>query len=64
VTARILSVDPARNSMVIFGPLGGESTLTVEDPALRARLQQIKPGEDVDVTYTQAVALTIEPRNQ
>jgi hypothetical protein len=64
VTARILSVDPARNSMVIRGPFGGESTLTVEDPALQARLQQIKPGEDFDVTYMQAVALTIEPRNE
>jgi hypothetical protein len=64
VTARILSVDPARNSIVIRGPLGGESTLTVEDPALQARLRQIKPGEDFDVTYMQAVALTIEPRSE
>jgi hypothetical protein len=63
-TVRILSVDPARNSMVIRGPLGSESTLTVEDPALQARLQGIKPGEDFDVTYTQAVALTIEPRHE
>jgi hypothetical protein len=37
-------------------------TLKVEDPGLQARLKQMKPGENFDVTYTQAVALTIEPR--
>jgi Cu/Ag efflux protein CusF len=62
VTARIVSVHPSKNSVVIRGPGGGERTLKVEDPALQARLKQIKPGENFDVTYTQAVAVMIQPR--
>jgi hypothetical protein len=62
VTARIVSVDPSSNTVVIRGPLGGERTLKVQDPALQARLKQIKRGEDFDVTYTQAVAVMLQPR--
>jgi hypothetical protein len=60
VTARVLSVDPSNDTVVIRGPLGGEHTLLVQDPGLQARLKQIKPGESFDVTYTQAVAVTID----
>jgi hypothetical protein len=62
VTARIMSVDPSKNTVVIRGPDGNTHTLEVQDPGLQARLKQIKAGENFDVTYTQAVALTVEPR--
>jgi hypothetical protein len=64
MTARIVSVDPANNSVVIRSPLGGEHTLKVQDPGLQARLKEIKPGESFDVTYTQAVAVSIEPQHR
>jgi hypothetical protein len=62
VTARIVSVDPKSNSVVIRAPDGSTHTLKVSDPALQPRLAQIKPGDAFDVSYTQAVALTVEPR--
>jgi hypothetical protein len=64
VTSRIISVDPSKNTLTIRGPQGAEHTLKVEDPGLQGRLKQIKPGENFDVTYTQAVAVSIAPRKK
>jgi hypothetical protein len=62
VTARIVSVDAKRNIVVIVAADGSMHLLRVDDPALRARLPQIRSGDAFDVTYTQAVALLVEPR--
>jgi hypothetical protein len=62
ITARIVSVDPSKNTVVVRGPDGNTHSLEVQDPGLQARLKQIKAGDNFDVTYTQAVALTVEPR--
>lgn len=62
VTARIVSVDPPNKTVVVRGPRGEQHTLKVENPDLQARLTQIKPGDNIDVIYTQAVAVSIEPR--
>ena len=35
--------------------------LKVEDPDLQAQLGKIKAGDSVDVTYTQAIAVAVEP---
>lgn len=62
VTARIESVDPSKNLVTIKTPSGETHELKVEDPDLQGRLKQIKAGENFDVTYTQAVAISVEPR--
>jgi Cu/Ag efflux protein CusF len=62
VTARVVSVDPNKNTVVIRGPEGNTHTLKVQDPDVQAQLKKIKPGEDFDVTYTQAVAMSVEPK--
>ena len=62
VTSRIIAVDAAKNTVTIRAPKGAEHTLKVEDPALQSRLKEIKPGQNFDVTYTQAVAVSLEPR--
>jgi hypothetical protein len=62
VTSRIVAVDAAKNTVTIKGPKGAEHTLKVEDPSLQAHLKEIKPGANFDVTYTQAVAVSLEPR--
>jgi len=33
----------------------------VTDPDLQSRLKDVKAGDHLDVTYTQAVAVSIEP---
>jgi hypothetical protein len=62
VTSRIISVDAAKNTVTIRGPKGAEHTLKVEDPGLQSHLKDIKPGSNFDVTYTQAVAVSLEPK--
>jgi Cu/Ag efflux protein CusF len=61
LTARVLSVDPKQNTVMVHGPRG-TSTLHVQDPDVQAQLKNIKPGDNVEVTYTQALAVSIEPK--
>ncbi|HTQ46487.1 MAG TPA: hypothetical protein VMI75_27210 [Polyangiaceae bacterium] len=61
VTSRIVSVDAAKNTVTIKGPKAEEHTLKVTDPDLQSRLKDVKAGDHLDVTYTQAVAVSIEP---
>jgi hypothetical protein len=61
VTARILGVDVADDTVLVRMPDGRLHTVKVADPALQAELPKIRAGEDVDLTYTQAVATDIEP---
>jgi lipopolysaccharide export system protein LptC len=59
LTAKIQSVDLKKNTVLIRGPQGKTHTLKVDDPDLQAKLRQIKPGDTVDITYTQAVAVAV-----
>jgi len=45
--------------VTLKGPQGGLRTIQVQDPALQARLAQLKEGDLVDFTITQAVAAAI-----
>jgi hypothetical protein len=61
VSARVSSVD-LKNDMVTFDmPSGGSRTVHVKDPTLQARLGQLKPGNMVEITYTQASVLSLQP---
>jgi Cu/Ag efflux protein CusF len=62
VTAKIVSVDTGMNTVMMRGPNGGVHKLEVTDPDLQGQLGKIKAGDSVDVTYTQAVAVSIEPK--
>jgi type 1 fimbria pilin len=64
LTARIVSVDTEKNTVGVRMPDGKTHTLKVDDPNLQAQLSKIKPGDNMDITYTQAVAVTIEPRKE
>jgi hypothetical protein len=61
MTAQILSVDQRTNTVLIRGPQGKTHAIMVQDPAVQAKLGRIKPGDNVDITYTQAVATSLEP---
>jgi Cu/Ag efflux protein CusF len=61
VTAKVVSVDAATNTVVLRGPQGGQHSIKVQDPDIQAQLKKIKAGDSVEVTYTQAVAMTLEP---
>ncbi len=61
VTAKIVSVDTANNSVLLRGPRGMDHTVKIQDPDLQSQLKKWKAGDDVLVTYTQAVAVSVEP---
>jgi hypothetical protein len=60
LTARVVSVDTKKNNVVVQGPQGKKHTLTVDDPDLQAQLAQVKPGDNVDITYTEALAVGVQ----
>jgi len=61
VTAKVESVDVGNKTVVVRGPDGNTHSLQVEDPDVQAQLSKIKSGDMVDLTYTQAVALSLQP---
>jgi hypothetical protein len=61
LTAKIDSVNADKKTITFKGNEGKTHTLKVEDPSLQAQLGKIRPGDNMDVTYTQAVAISVEP---
>ncbi|QKH33796.1 hypothetical protein FOC84_02100 [Achromobacter pestifer] len=59
ITAEIWHINKSANLVTLKGPQGGKRTIQVQDPALQARLQQLKEGDLVDFTITRAVAAAI-----
>ncbi|MGE8690113.1 MAG: hypothetical protein ACN6PJ_23400 [Achromobacter sp.] len=59
ITAEIWHINKSANLVTLKGPQGGMRTVQVRDPALQARLQQLKEGDLVDFTITQAVAAAV-----
>jgi hypothetical protein len=61
VVAQVVSVDADNNMVTFKGPKGNLKTVTVQDPAMQQKLPDLKPGQNVQFTYTQAVAASIRP---
>ena len=61
ISGEIVSVDTKRNVVKVKGPDGKVHEITVEDPSVRERIKDLKPGEVVQVTYTEAMAVSLEP---
>jgi hypothetical protein len=61
VNARVTSVDLKNDMVTLSLPGGGMRDVHVKDPALRARLGNLRPGSMVDITYTQAAAISVQP---
>jgi hypothetical protein len=64
ISGEVVSVDPKRNLLRVKGPQGKTQEIAVEDPALRERLKELKPGEVVEVIYTEAIAASLEPASK
>jgi hypothetical protein len=56
--AEVTAVDPAKKTITLKGPKGKVVTLDVKNPD---QFKVVKVGDQVDVTYTEAVALSVEP---
>lgn len=60
VTARVEDVDVRSREVTLRGPQGNTLTLRVDDSV--KNLEQVKKGDQVVVTYTQAIAVGVTPR--
>jgi hypothetical protein len=60
-TVKIDSVDAATNTVKFTGPKGKQRTVAVKDPNAQAFIKQLKPGDEVELTYTEAVAISVDP---
>jgi hypothetical protein len=56
--ATVVTVNPAKQFVTLRGPLGNEYDVQVLDPA---QLQTVKKGDEVEVVYTEALAISVQP---
>jgi hypothetical protein len=63
-SAKVMSVDPAANTVTFKGPKGNIETVLVQDPANQARLPDLKPGQVLQFTYTEAMAVSVTPKGK
>ena len=61
VSAQVVSVDPADNTITLKRPKGGVETVNVQDPDNQAKLSSIKPGQVMQFIYTEAMAVSVTP---
>jgi hypothetical protein len=56
--ADVTAVDPKKSTITLKGPRGNSMVLAVQNPD---QFKVVKKGDKVEVTYTEAMALSVEP---
>jgi len=62
-TVRIEALDLASNTVSFTGPNALEQTVAVQDPKMQVFLRTLAVGDQVAITYSEALALSVEPVN-
>jgi hypothetical protein len=58
---KITDLDLATHTVSFTDPEGRAQTVTVRDPEMRDFVETLKVGDEVAVTYTEALAISVEP---
>ncbi|HKQ15688.1 MAG TPA: hypothetical protein VJT80_19780 [Steroidobacteraceae bacterium] len=61
-TVVIESVDTTKHSVTFTGPTGMQRTVDVVDPKAQKFISELKKGDEVELTYVEALAVTVEPK--
>jgi len=61
VSAKVVNVDAEANEVTFKGPHGMNRTVKVQDPDLQKKLPDMKAGDAVQLTFTEATAAAIRP---
>ena len=57
----ITDLDPATHTVSFTDPDGLAQTITVQDPKMQDFVETLKVGDEVAITYTEALAISVEP---
>jgi len=60
-TVQIESVDTSFNTVTFKKADGITRTVAVDDPDARKFIRTLKPGDPVEITYSEAVAVSVQP---
>ena len=60
-TVRITKVDKKNNIVSFFGSDGLARSVPIKTPQGQEFIGKLKEGDEVEVRYTEAVAVTVEP---
>jgi hypothetical protein len=58
VTGKVVGVDKANKQITLRGPEGRTSVIDVKQPRY---LDVVKKGDLIEITYTEALAIAVEP---
>jgi hypothetical protein len=61
-TVTIESVDTKTHTVSFIGPSGLLRTVDVVDPKAQKFIAELKKGDEVELTYVEALAVTVEPK--
>jgi hypothetical protein len=61
---RIEAVDGGTGRVAFIGPGGVRRVVTPREPEMVDFARRLRPGDEVDVTYTEAAAVRVEPANR
>jgi hypothetical protein len=61
VRVTITGIDWTNNVVSFIGPRGIERVVAVRDPAMQGLLSSLHVGSQVDLTYVEAVTVSVEP---
>ena len=61
ISAKVKAINLKDNTVTFKGPKGNLRTVAVQDPTYQAALKKLKVGDVVEITYAEAVAITVEP---
>jgi len=64
ITAKIVAIDKKHYTVTLVGPKGRHEVFQVKDPAMRAELVKLSPGQVIRATFTDAVAVAVTPATQ
>lgn len=64
VTSTVTAIDQAAHTVTIRGPQGATRTIPVKNPALQQKMKGLKVGDLVQLTFTEAVAVRLQPRTR
>jgi len=59
VTVKILGVDPGTNTVAFEQADGSQHVIAVKSPNMQKFIRTLKAGDNVDVTYTESVAVSV-----